>query len=69
MTTEIKIGQKFSVNGLNYLMTITNITEKGKIYYSSGNKYLATKNIMTKSQITKKELVEYIKLGHWNFIK
>jgi hypothetical protein len=68
MTTEFKIGQKFSVIGLENVMTITNITEKGKVYYSAGNARLANKNVMTKASKTNKDLQRYIEIGHWTLI-
>jgi len=68
MTTEFKIGQQFFCKSIDTVIVITNITDKGKIFVSSGTSNLANKNIMRKWQIKDSEIKNYLNINHWTII-
>jgi len=68
MTTEFKVGQVFKTFGFDNIVTITKITQKGKIYYIGGNLNSSNENTMKEASISNKDANRYIKVGYWNVI-
>ena len=69
MTTEFKVGQVFKTFGFDNIVTITKITQKGKIYYINDLDKNKIKNVsILVNPLNLDELVKYLNNRWFNHL-